>query len=68
MADKFRIRCDYCDKEWTQESEGIWNIDWVCKNCDSEENTYLIEYIPEDEEFYKREVRLGNGGALDAGW
>lgn len=67
--DKFVIICETCDKEYSQECNGIGNLDWKCPNCGNDEETFIINYIPGDPNFYKRKVDIGmKSGNPNTAW
>lgn len=64
--DLFILCCNKCEHTWEQYVVSIFDIDWLCPKCNSKEEVYVIEYTPDDEDFYKDNISLGKGGALHA--
>ena len=62
--DKFKLICDNCEHIWICEVDTFGDVDWNCPKCKSSENVSMLEYTPDDPNFYDRKIKLGDGGAL----
>ena len=54
-----KLICEECNNTFQKKVEYISNLDWICPNCNSKENTNLIEVIDNTP---SEEIILGRGG------
>jgi len=62
--DKFTLHCERCNETWTQEAEGLGDVDWKCPVCKLDDEVAMLEYKPGDPDFYNRKIHMGRGGAM----
>ena len=62
--DKYVILCDRCNLKFSKDADSIGFLDFTCSECNKSDRSFVIDYIPGDEDFYTREIVRGKGGSL----
>jgi hypothetical protein len=58
--DKIILICDACKNKWTQDTEGLGYVNWMCPTCKKDDDVFTIEYIEENPS--NEPIIMGRGG------